>query len=118
MSFYMLRPGWQGTFRRSIRDQKSGEILRTVEFPPRLPVEIAPAEIGSFENDIGRAIVPVEVGKDGVIRVLFDEIEETGADEASGTETPQKSPPKGEVKKSPPKGGKPHSAPKAADGSD
>ena len=110
MSLYMLRPGWQGTFRRSIRDKATGAILRTVEFPHRTPVDIASAEIGSFEKDIGRAIVPVEVGKDGVIRVLFDGIEE----EDDTAETSAQKPAKGEGKK-PAKGGKPAPATKAPD---
>lgn len=108
MSLYMLRPGWQGTFRRSIRDRATGEILRTVEFQPRVPVEISAAEIGPFESDIGRAIVPVEIDGAGVIRILFDDLDEA-------EEPEKKTTPRGEVKKTTPKGGKPKPHPKDSD---
>jgi len=76
----MLRRGWPGSFRRSVRDEK-GEIVRTVEFQSNEPQEIKPEEMPFFANDIGNALVAVKED-DGRIRVIEDEPGEDASDES------------------------------------
>lgn len=53
----MLKPGWPGTFHRTVKTDK-GERLLT--FSPNLPVQVTADEMKLLAPDIGLAIWPIE----------------------------------------------------------
>lgn len=69
MALLMLRRGWPGTFRRSIRDEK-GSVIRSVEFLKDEPQEVSSGELPAFLPDIDNALVPVRIDETGRIRVI------------------------------------------------
>jgi hypothetical protein len=58
MPLVKLRDDIKGTFRRSQRD-KTGAILKTLEFPSGLPVDVDWNDLSVIANDLHNALVPV-----------------------------------------------------------
>lgn len=54
----MLKPGWPGTFRRTVTVE--GKEPRTIEFGANLPVEVSKEEMELLAPEIGVAIWPIE----------------------------------------------------------
>lgn len=77
MPEFMLRPGWPGTFRRTI---SNGKRSRVVAFAPTVPVELTEAEAKQLGADLGRA----------VFEVMRDEKNRPRFVEAIPTSTPQR----------------------------
>lgn len=77
MPEFMLRPGWPGTFRRTI---SNGKRSRVVSFAPTVPVELTEAEAKQLGTDLGRA----------VFEVMRDEKNRPRFVEAIPTSTPQR----------------------------
>lgn len=72
----MVRPGAKNTFRRSIRNKK-GEIVRKLEFPPGMPVDLtSKVELEAIYGDIGNALVIVERNDMGQAKPNWDATEE------------------------------------------
>lgn len=53
----MLRPGWPGSFRRTVG---AGKKARLLKFPPGQPVSVTEAEMKALQPDIGVALFKVE----------------------------------------------------------
>lgn len=68
MPHVMLKPGWPGTFHRTLRRPDGSS--RSVEFGKGQPVELSDAEVASVLPDLGRALVPVNLDEKGRPRVV------------------------------------------------
>lgn len=68
MPHVMLKPGWPGTFHRTLRTPAGGS--RAVEFGAGQPIELSDAEVASVLPDLGRALVPVNLDEKGRPRVV------------------------------------------------
>lgn len=77
MAEFMLRPGWPGTFRRTVINGKKS---RVVVFAPSVPVELTDAEAKQLGTDLGNA----------VFEVMRDEKNRPRFVEAIPTSTPQR----------------------------
>lgn len=78
----MLKPGWPGSFRRSVGEGKKS---RTLVFLPNDPVEVKASEVDDLKADIGAAIFEVERDEKGRVRFI-----ETGVVEPDPTQGPTK----------------------------
>lgn len=56
MPEFMLRPGWPGTFRRTI---SNGKKARVVEFASAVPVELTESEAKQLGTDLGNAVFEI-----------------------------------------------------------
>lgn len=72
----MLRPGWPGTFRRTV---KAGRKSRLLVFEPNAPVEVSPEEFRGLAGDLGLALFEVERDEKGRPRC----VESAEADDTS-----------------------------------
>ena len=77
MPEYMLRPGWPGTFRRTI---SNGKKSRLILFTPSVPVELTDAEAKLLGTDLGNS----------VFEIMRDEKNRPRFVEAIPTSTPQR----------------------------
>lgn len=69
MPHVMLNPEWQAdSFRRTIRLKKGRPTQ--FQFDRNAPIELAAEEIEALKNDIGKAVVPVEIAENGRPKVL------------------------------------------------
>lgn len=70
MTELMLKPGWPGSFRRSVGE---GKKARKLVFLPNQPVEVKPAELSELNADLGVAIFEIERDEKGRPRFIETE---------------------------------------------
>lgn len=71
----MLKPGWPGTFRRSVKPEKGK--LRLIVFEPNKPVEVTASELKALASEIGRVVFEIERDEKNRPRFIESEPVET-----------------------------------------
>lgn len=80
MALVMLRGGWPGTFRRTVRDGK-GRAVKQLVFELGQVVDLSKADMAAVAYDIGKALLPVRLDELGRPKVIDAPTAEEKAEE-------------------------------------